>query len=366
MAFSRRRASRIASLSWCKSNIGVDYTRNRIAGVNGVSFCKMSVFKWGILGTGKIARRFMQAAFYVPEAQVVAVGSRSQATANQFGAQFGVPKRYGSYDALLADPEVEIVYVATPHSLHAENTLAALQAGKHVLCEKPFTLNAAQAEQVIHAARASGKFVMEGMWTRCFPVVREIVRRLQAGELGEVRVVIADFGFRAPFDPASRLFAPELGGGALLDVGVYPVALAFMVLGAPKQTLSTATLGSTGVDELCSIVFTYENGAHALLSASLRADTPKQAHICGTNARITIPEPWWKPSEAYLIRTDGTTEHLLYPYEGDGLQFEIRHVHDCLRQRLTESPWMPLDETLAIMRVLDTLRAQWGVRYPGE
>jgi len=322
--------------------------------------------KWGILGTGKIAKRFMQAAFYVPDAQVVAVSSREQHTADQFGAQYGVPKRYGSYDALLRDPEVEIVYVATPHTLHAENTLAALQAGKHVLCEKPFTVNAQQAEAVIQAARAAGKFAMDGMWTRCFPVVREIARRIQAGELGEIRYLQADFGFRPEFNPASRLFAPELGGGALLDVGVYPVALAFLVLGAPTQIVSHATLGATGVDELCSMLFRYDNGAQAVLSASLQVEMPKQANICGTLARIHMPAPWWKPSEAYLVRNDGTTEHLLYPYEGDGLQFEIRHVHDCLRQRLTESPWMPLDETLAIMRVLDTLRAQWGVRYPSE
>lgn len=322
--------------------------------------------KWGILGTGKIAKRFMQAAFYVPEAQVVAVGSREQHTADQFGAQFGVPKRYGSYDTLISDPEVEIVYVATPHTLHAENTLAALQAVKHVLCEKPFTVNAQQAEAVIQASRASGKFVMEGMWTRCFPVVREIVRRIQTGELGEIRYLQADFGFRPAFNPASRLFAPELGGGALLDVGVYPVALAFLVLGAPTQIVSHATLGATGVDELCSMLFRYDNGAQAVLSASLQVEMPKQANICGTLARIHMPAPWWKPSEAYLVRNDGTTEHLLYPYEGDGLQFEIRHVHDCLRQGLTESPWMPLDETLAIMRLLDTLRAQWGVRYPSE
>jgi predicted dehydrogenase len=322
--------------------------------------------KWGILGTGKIARRFMQAAFYVPDAQVVAVGSREQHTADQFGAQFGVPKRYGSYDALIGDPEVEIVYVATPHTLHAENTLAALQASKHVLCEKPFTVNAPQAEQVIQAARAAGKFVMDGMWTRCFPVVREIIRRIQTGELGEIRYLQADFGFRPEFNPTSRLFAPELGGGALLDVGVYPVALAFLVLGAPKQIVSHATLGATGVDELCSMLFLYDNGAQAVLSASLQAEMPKQANICGSQARIHMPAPWWKPSEAYLVRNDGATEHLLYPYEGDGLQFEIRHVHDCLRQGLTESPWMPLDETLGIMRALDTLRAQWGVRYPSD
>ncbi|MCX7992831.1 MAG: Gfo/Idh/MocA family oxidoreductase [Fimbriimonadales bacterium] len=326
----------------------------------------MHTFKWGIVGTGKIARRFMQAAFYVPEAQVVAVGSRTQANAEQFGAQFGIPKRHDSYDAVFADPEVQIVYIATPHSLHAENALAAIQAGKHVLCEKPFTLNAPQAEQVVQAARAKGVFLMEGMWTRCFPVVREIIRRVQGGEVGEVRLVMADFGFRPEFDPASRLFAPELGGGALLDVGIYPVALAFLFLGEPEQKVAYATKGATGVDELCSILFQYGSGAQAVLSASLQVNTPKQAYLCGTEGRIELPAPWWKPSEAYLVRNDGSREHLLYPYEGDGLQFEIRHVHDCLRQGLTESPWIPLNETLAIMRVLDALRAQMGVRYPGE
>ncbi|MFN7161998.1 MAG: Gfo/Idh/MocA family oxidoreductase, partial [Fimbriimonadales bacterium] len=195
---------------------------------------------------------------------------------------------------------------------------------------------------------------------------REIVRRMRAGELGEIRSVLADFGFRPEFNPASRLFAPELGGGALLDVGVYPVALAFMALGKPQQVVARATLGATGVDELCSMLLLYENGAQAVLSASLQVETPKQAHICGTLARIHMPAPWWKPSEAHLIRNDGSHEHLLYPYEGDGLQFEIRHVHDCLRQNLRESPWMPLDETLAIMHTLDALRAQMGVRYPGE
>lgn len=326
----------------------------------------MSDFRWGILGTGKIARRFMQAAFYVPEARVVAVGSRTHSSAEQFGAQYGIPKRYARYDAVLADPEVQIVYIATPHSLHAENALAAIRAGKHVLCEKPFTLNASQAEQVVDAARTQGVFVMEGMWTRCFPVMREIVRRMQAGELGEIRYVQADFGFRPEFNPASRLFAPELGGGALLDVGVYPVALAFLALGKPQQVVAHATLGATGVDELCGMLLVYENGAQAVLSASLQVETPKQAHICGTLARIYMPAPWWKPSEAYLIRNDGSQEHLFYPYEGDGLQFEIRHVHDCLRRNLRESPWMPLAETLAIMHTLDTLRAQMGVRYPGE
>ncbi len=323
-------------------------------------------YNWGILGTGKIAKRFMQAVFYVPEARVVAVGSRAQHTADAFGSHFGIPKRYDTYQAVIEDPEVEIVYVATPHSLHAENTLQALEAGKHVLCEKPFTLNARQAEQVIAVARQSGRFVMEGMWTRCFPLMREAVRRVEAGEIGDIQLLQADFGFQPPYDPTSRLFNPELGGGALLDVGIYPVALALQFLGVPQQMVSSAIVGETGVDEVCAMVFHYPAGALAVLSASIRVNTPKQASLCGTKGTIQFPAPWWKPSEAFLIRSDGTQEHLLFPYEGDGLQFEIRHVHECLHKGLTESHLMRLDETLILMRVLDALRAQWGVVYPHE
>jgi len=327
---------------------------------------RKQTYNWGILGTGKIAKRFMQAVFYVPEARVVAVSSRAQHTADAFGSHFGIPKRYASYQAVLEDPEVEIVYVATPHSLHAENTIQALQAGKHVLCEKPFTLNARQAEEVVAYARQSGRFVMEGMWTRCFPLMREVVRRVEAGELGDLSLVQADFGFQPPFDPTSRLFNPELGGGALLDVGIYPVALALQFLGVPHQMVSSAIVGQTGVDEVCAMIFHYSAGALAVLSASIRVNTPKQAVLCGTKGTILLPAPWWKPSEAYLTRADGSQEHLQFSYEGDGLQFEIRHVHDCLHKGLTESPWMRLDETLILMRLMDALRAQWGVAYPQE
>ncbi len=323
-------------------------------------------YRWGVLGTGKIAHRFMQAAALVPEAQVVAVGSRAAATAEAFGEHYRIPRRYASYDALLNDPEVEIVYIATPHTLHAENTRAALEAGKHVLCEKPFTLNARQAEPLVALARQKGLFLMEGMWTRCFPLIREIVARVGAGEIGTIRMIQADFGFRAPFNPSGRLLNPALGGGALLDVGVYPVMLAFLFLGEPVRIHSAAAIGATGVDEQCAILFEYADGALALLGAAIQTDTPKEATICGTDGRIRIHTPWWKPSEATLTRADGSEEPIRHPYTGDGLQFEIRHVHDCLRAGRTESDWMPLDETLRILRVLDTIRARWGLIYPDE
>lgn len=322
--------------------------------------------KWGILGTGKIARRFMQAMSYVPDAEVVAVGSRSLETAKQFGRQFGIPNCYGSYEDVLHDPAVEVVYIATPHNLHAENTLATLQAGKHVLCEKPFAVNAKQAEQVIQLARQTNRFVMEGMWTRCFPVMQEVVRRVRDGQIGTVRYLQADFGFQPPFNPESRLFSPHLAGGALLDVGIYPIAFAFQFLGEPSQVVSTVTCGQTGVDELEGILLRYDSGAIAVLSASIQVNTPRQAFLCGTKGMVHFPAPWWKPSEAFWVRPDGTQEHLLYPYEGDGLQFEIRHVQACLQQGKHESPLMPLEESLRILRLMDRLRAEWGVRYPFE
>ena len=323
-------------------------------------------YRWGVLGTGKIARRFMQAVACVPEAEVVAVGSRTQQKAEIFGAEFGIPRCYEGYETVCADPEVEIVYVATPHTLHAVNTEVALQYGKHVLCEKPFTLNARQAEPLIALARQKGLFLMEGMWTRCFPLMREVEARVQAGELGMLRLIQADFGFRAPYNPDGRLFNPELGGGALLDVGIYPVALALQFLGEPIRIHTVAAIGSTGVDEQCAMLFEYAEGALAVLTAAIQTDTPKEAILCGTQGRLRIHAPWWKPSEATLTRADGSEIAIRHPYSGDGLQFEIRHVHDCLRQGLTESPWMPLDETLRLMRTLDAIRRQWGLVYPAE
>lgn len=322
--------------------------------------------KWGILGTGKIARRFMQAMSSVSEGQVIAVGSRSQDTAEWFGAYFGIPRWYSRYEGVLEDPDVEIVYIATPHNLHADNTLSALQAGKHVLCEKPFAVNAQQAERVIQFARQTDRFVMEGMWTRCFPLMQEVVRRVSAGAIGELRYLQADFGFQTQYDPRSRLFSPDLAGGALLDVGIYPIALAFQFLGEPTQVVSTCTIGGTGVDVLEGILFYYPSGATAVLSASIQVSTPKQASLCGTKGMFHFPAPWWKPSEAFLIRDNSTQEHLFYPYGGDGLQFEIRHVHTCLQEGLRESPLMPLEETLKIVRLMDRLRSEWGVRYPFE
>jgi predicted dehydrogenase len=324
------------------------------------------VTRWGILGSGNIAQQFARGLRHLQDAELVAVGSRTQESARAFAAEFGARRAHGSYEALAADPEVEVVYVATPHTLHAANTLLCLEAGKAVLCEKPFALNAHEARLMISAARTRGLFLMEAMWTRFFPLMGRLRELLRAGRISEVRLVQADFGFRSEVSPAHRLFNPDLGGGALLDVGVYPVSLASYVLGEPAAISSHAHLGETGVDEQSALIFKYPSGALALLSAAIRTATPHEALIIGTEGSVRLHAPWWQPTAMTLTPTSGEPETFGEPLPHNGYAYEAAEVARCLRAGLLESPVMPLDETLAIMRVLDSCRAQWGLRYPGD
>lgn len=324
------------------------------------------VTRWGILGTGNIAQQFARGLQVLPGAELVAVGSRTQESARAFATEFGARRAHGSYDALADDPEVEVVYVATPHTLHAANTLLCLGAGKAVLCEKPFALNAPEAQQMVDAATAGGLFLMEAMWTRFFPLVGTLRDLLRAGRIGEVRLLQADFGFRSEVNPAHRLYNPTLGGGALLDVGVYPVSLASYVLGEPAAISSQAHLGETGVDEQAALVFKYPSGALALLSAAIRTATPHEALIVGTEGSLRLHAPWWQPIHMTLTPAAGEPEVYTEPLPHNGYAYEAAEVARCLRAGLLESPVMPLAETLAIMRTLDSCRAQWGLRYPGD
>jgi predicted dehydrogenase len=325
----------------------------------------MTPFRWGILSTGRIAGVFATGLASLPDAELVAVGSRSTASAAAFAERFHVPRAYASYDELVADPDIDAIYIATPHSSHAEDALRAIAAGTAVLCEKPFTINATEAATVVAAARARGVFVMEAMWTRFLPVFVAIREQIAAGRIGEVRLLSADFGFRTAVNPASRLFDPALGGGALLDVGVYCVSLASMLFGPPTGIQSLANLGSTGVDEQAAILLGHASGAMALLATATRTDTPHEATILGTAGMIRVAAPWWA-ARAYRITVDGVTEDCALPPLGNGYAHEAAEVARCVRAGLTESPIMPLDETIAIMRTLDALRAQWGLRYPME
>ncbi|HMQ31408.1 MAG TPA: Gfo/Idh/MocA family oxidoreductase [Chloroflexaceae bacterium] len=326
----------------------------------------MEPIRWGILSTGGIAAAFVRGLRQLPDAAVAAVGSRTAAAAEAFGAEHGIPRRHGSYEALAADPEVDVIYVATPHNLHAANVRLCLEAGKAVLCEKPFTVNAAEAAAVVALARERGLFLMEAMWTRFRPHMVELRRMLAAGAIGEPRLVRADYGFRSPFNPGHRLFARELAGGALLDVGVYPVSFVHMVLGAPEQVVSAAHLGETGVDEQMAAILSYPGGRQAVVTAATRTLSPRGAVVAGTEGYITIENPWYPPSAMTLHRPEQEPLRVELPPGDGGLSVQAAEVHRCLRAGLTESATMPLDESVAVMTTLDRIRAPWGLRYPGE
>ena len=322
--------------------------------------------RWGIIGTGAIAKKFAAALTLLPGAKLVAIGSRTKDKAEEFGKEHKVPHRHGSYHALANDSEVDAVYVATPHSAHKENALAALAAGKPVLLEKPFTINAAEAQDVIAAARTKKLLLVEAMWTRWLPLYVKLRELIAQRVIGDVRFLRSDFGFNARPDSNPRLFEPALGGGALLDIGVYPVSLASMIFGPPAQATGFAQLGTTRVDEHCAITLSHPQGQLAALWCSIRLNTAQEAELIGTNGRIKIHSPSWRGTEMTLLHEGADPELLKFPFEGNGYQFEVIEFMKCLRSGKLESAVMPLEESLSIMKTLDALRAQWGVKYPME
>ena len=322
--------------------------------------------RWGIIGTGGIAGRFASELHRAENAELVAVGSRRQETAEQFADEHNIPHRHGSYEDLAGDGDIDAVYISTPHPMHCANSILCLQAGKAVLCEKPFTVNAAQAEQVISAARENGVFCMEAMWTRFLPLIVRLREMLAGGVIGELRMVMADFGYRSEFDPASRLFAPELAGGALLDVGVYAVSLASMILGEAVQVASLAELGETGVDEQAAMVLRYQGDRLGVLTTAVRTRIPHEATIMGTDGYIRLDEGWSR-GETMTLTLNGREPQLIeVPKNCHGFHFQVNEVSRCIAAGKTESDVMGLDESLSIMRTMDAIRAQWGLKYPME
>jgi predicted dehydrogenase len=313
---------------------------------------------WGLIGTGGIAETFAADLAFTDSGRAVAVGSRHLDSANRFADRFGIPNRHASYEALVADPAVDVVYVATPHPMHHGNALLALHAGKPVLVEKAFTMNAAEAEDLVATARSAGLFLMEAMWTRFLPHIAEIRSLLAEGALGEIVTVTADHGQWFAKDPEFRLFAPELGGGALLDLGVYPVSFASMVLGKPERIVTLIDPAFTGVDGQTSMLFGYASGAQAVLTCTLFAESPTRAAIVGTDARIEIEGVFYAPTSFELISRAGDRTVFETADEGVGLWYEAEEVAHCLREGLLESPLMPLDESIEIMRTMDAVLAQ--------
>ena len=327
---------------------------------------RSGIIRWGILAAGRIAGSFVEDLRHVPDAEAVAVGSRTREYAEAFAKKHGIPRAYGSYEELVRDPDVDIVYVASIHPGHREHVMLCLEAGKAVLNEKPFTVNAAETEQLIREARSRKLFLMEAMWTRYLPAIRKVREWIADGRIGDIRSMNAFFGIKGPDDPTGRHLDPHKAGGALLDVGVYPVSFASMVFGRqPERIASHAYIGRTGVDEHNAMLFSYPDGRTATLQSAVRLQLNNHCDIYGTKGKIHIPQ-FWMAKEAVLETEDGQKERFVYDGPRFGYAFEAEEAGRCLREGLTESPVMPLDETLAIMRTMDEIRRQWGLVYPFE
>jgi len=322
--------------------------------------------RWGILGTGGIATS-MTSDLLLTGHTVTAVGSRTQAAADAFAAAHGIPNAHGSYEALVADPDVDVIYVSTPHPYHAANATLALEAGKHVLLEKPFALNAAEAQGVVDLAAAKKLVVLEAMWTRWMPHMIRIRELLAAGALGELRSLIVDHDQKLPTDPQHRIQNPDLGGGALLDLGIYPVSFAWDVLGEPSSVYALSTPTPTGVDQNDAIVLGYPSGAKAIMNTVLDAAGPNTAVLVGTEARIEIDPTWYFPTSFSLIAPDGTViERFVHEVPGRGMQFQADELERLVAAGQLAGTILPPAETVAIMGTLDEIRRQIGLRYPGE
>ena len=323
--------------------------------------------RWGILGCGSIAKKFASAVVDVEGAEILSAGSRSQAKADAFADEFAIPRRYGSYEDLVSDDDVDAIYVATPHPYHMDCCILAMNDGKAVLCEKPFALNAEQARTMVAVARFNEVFLMEAMWSRFLPSLQKAKELIKGGAIGDLRMIHADLGFRAGFNPDSRLFDPSPGGGALLDVGVYTVSLASFLTGKqPDRISSDAHLGATAVDEQSAMIFHYPDGLLAVLSTAIRTQTRHEAILYGTEGMMTLEFAWWSGSSISVKTAGKEVERIDVPMVGNGFNYEIAEASRCISNGRLESEILPHDESVAIMETLDTIRQQWGLTYPQE
>jgi predicted dehydrogenase len=307
------------------------------------------------LGTGTIAQVFTEDLLRLPGHEVLAVGSRTPHSAEAFAGRHGIARAYGSYAELAADGEVDVVYVATPHPGHYPNAHLCLEAGRAVLVEKPFTVTAADSERLVALARKRGLFAMEAMWTRFNPLIRRLRTLVTDGAIGEITAVYADFAERAPYDPAHRLWSTDTAGGALLDLGIYPVSFAWMLLGAPETVQATAAAAPNGVDANTGILLGYSTGAVALLHCGLVARSPQTATVIGTKGRVEVASPFFRPTALTLHRDGVEPETFTLDVEGHGYGYQAQEVARCLRAGELESPQMPLDESVTIAGTLDTI-----------
>jgi predicted dehydrogenase len=319
--------------------------------------------RWGVVGPGRIAENVVRDFAVVEGARAVAVASRSQARADDFAGRHGLDRAHGSYAAILADPDVDVLYIATPHPQHHAIALGALRAGKALLVEKAFTATLAGAREVIDAARASGVFVMEAMWTRFQPAIVRLRELVADGAIGEVRSVQADLGVQKEYEPTDRLFDLALGGGALLDLGVYVVSFAQMLLGAPDTVTAHGSVFDSGADAESGLLLGWDDGRTATLTTSLRCALPGQARVFGTAGWIDVLPRFHHPDTIVLHRNGAEPETIARPHLGGGYSHELIEVTECLRAGATESRVMPLSDTLAVQEVLERAAEQLGVGH---
>jgi dihydrodiol dehydrogenase / D-xylose 1-dehydrogenase (NADP) len=323
--------------------------------------------RWGIISTGHISAKFATVLAILPEAELVAVASRNLQTAQEFAEKYHIPKAYGTYEEMASDPDIDVIYIGTPHTFHLENAVMCMRKGKAVLCEKAFAINAAEAREMVRVAREENVFLMEAMISRHVPLVKKAMNWIREGRIGEVRMVNASRSLRRDFAPGARQLNPDLGGGSLLDVGVYVISFASMIFRLPPvEAVGLSHIGDWGSDEQGTVVLKYGNGEIADLSFALRTDTVNDAYIYGTDGYIKLDENFSVPSRASLFVNKVETAVIEEPVTGSGLNYEAEEVMRCLKAGLKESPFMPLDESVRIMEIMDKIRKPWGLIYSND
>jgi len=323
--------------------------------------------RWGIIGTGHISNKFANALSILPGAKLVAVASRDRKTANKFAEKYNIPRAYASYEELADDKDIDAVYIGTPHAFHMENSVLCMKKGKAVLCEKSITINTAEAKEIVRVARKENVFLMEAMITRHIPLIKKVLKWIKDGKIGEVRMVKASQCSRGTFPPGARHLTPELGGGSLLDVGVYVISFASMIFKkAPTEVVGLCHIGEWGSDEQGVAILKYDNGEIADLSFALKTAAVNDAYIFGTDGYIKINALFTIPTKASLFIDKKEVEIIEEPIVENALKYEAEEVMRCMQEGIKESPFMPLDESVQIMEIMDKIRKPWGLVYPND
>jgi predicted dehydrogenase len=318
---------------------------------------------WGIIGPGRIATKFAADLMLVEGAVLHAVASRDPERGRAFATKFNVANVYDSYDALVSDPALDVVYVATPHVYHFEHTMLCLSHGKAVLCEKPFGMNTHEVRAMIREATDRKVFLMEALWTRFIPGIEKVLALLASDTIGEIQYIRADFGFVGDDDPGKRLFNKSLGGGSLMDVGIYPVFLSLLLLGVPEKIRAMASFTHTGVDRVCGMLFDHKDGKKAMLESSITTNTPTEAMIFGSKGSIKLHRRFFHTDTITITRSDNTEETIHMPLTGTGYYYEILEVMHCLSRHKTQSSKMTHAMSLDLIQTLDRVRSEIGLVY---